>query len=191
MIKLFNVREVTARCVLLACLLALCACGQAASPQAANAPKASAQPVSLALVGYNYTNRHIDSFTVDGQGGGNLYVSSPTSGGGGTTCCVEYWPGTKVNTVTIRWQSGACYYHASSSNSPDIFDIYYEFYNEREVTVDDGIPANAKNMEVHFFPDGSIKAAVTASMSRPRLLLRKDREDRSKYPRCPNDKKPE
>ena len=191
MIKLRNIREVAARCVVLSFLLALCACGQAASSKAAIVPEVHAESVSLALVGYNYTNRHIDSFTVDGQGGGNLYVSSPTSGGGGTACCVEYWPGTRVNTVTIRWQSGACYYHASSPSSPDIYDIYYQFYKEREVTVADDVPADAKYMEVHFFPDGSVKAAVTASTSRPRLLLRKDREDHSTYPRCPNDKKPE
>jgi hypothetical protein len=36
-----------------------------------------------------------------------------------------------------------------------------------------------------------VKAAVTGSTSPPRLLLRKEREDNSKYPRCPNDKKPE
>lgn len=48
---------------------------------------------SLGIVGYNYTNRAINTFTIDGAGGGNLYVSSPASGGGGTTCCVPYVPG--------------------------------------------------------------------------------------------------
>jgi hypothetical protein len=47
-----------------------------------------AKPVGLAIEGYNYTNRFIDSFTVtdeDGNGawGGNVFLSSPTSGGGG------------------------------------------------------------------------------------------------------------
>jgi hypothetical protein len=184
--------EVAGRYVALAALCMVCACGRAAnSPDTPGVRKAYAQPVSLGLVGYNYTNRHIDSFTVNGHGGGNLYVSSPTSGGGGTACCVAYRPGTALNTVTVRWQSGACYYHVRGTSSDEVYDTYHQFYKEAEVTVADDIPAEAKYMEVHFYPDGSVKAAVTGSASPPRILLRKAREDNSTYPRCPGDRKPE
>jgi hypothetical protein len=81
--------------------------------------------------------------------------------------------------------------YTDSSTSDEIYDNYYTFYKEREVTVADDIGSRAKYMEVHFYPDGSVKAAVTASASPPRLLLSKERKDKSKYPRCPNDKKPE
>jgi len=91
----------------------------------------------------------------------------------------------------VRWQSGACYYHEKSTNSPDIYDTLYSFYKEKEVTVEDDIPPEASYMEIHFYPDGSVRAAVTGTESKPRLLLSKEREDNSKYPRCPNDKKPE
>jgi len=191
-IKLFNLREIDARFLAMTVLVTLCACGQAANPpDTSGVRKPYAEPVSLDVVGYNYTNRYIDSFTVDGQGGGNLYVSSATSGGGGDVCCTEYRPGTRLNTVTVRWQSGACYYHEKSPTSTQIYDTLYAFYKEKEVTVEDDIPPKASYMEVHFYPDGSVRAAVTGSESKPRLSLSKEREDNSKYPRCANDKKPD
>jgi hypothetical protein len=57
-----------------------------ASELKAGAPRHHA----LAIVGYNYTERYIDSFHVNGQGGGNLYVSGPTAGGGSSACCVSW-----------------------------------------------------------------------------------------------------
>jgi hypothetical protein len=171
-------------------LMILCACGQAVtSEDPAGAAKID-EPASLALEGYNYTNRYIDSFTVDGHGGGNVYLSSSTSGGGGTVCCVPYWPGTKANVVTVRWQSGACLYHKRSSTSDEIYERLHTFYTEQKVAVVENNKAPSKYMEVHFYPDGTVQAAVTASASPPRLLLSKDRKDNSKYPQCPNDAKP-
>ncbi|MBC7993450.1 MAG: hypothetical protein H7Z15_09445, partial [Rhizobacter sp.] len=38
---------------------------------------------SVVAYGYNYTDTYIDSFEVDGAGGGNLEVSTPTAPGGG------------------------------------------------------------------------------------------------------------
>jgi hypothetical protein len=192
LIKLSTIQRSPKRYLIMATFLILCACGQAHSEKDGTiARKSYAEPVSLAIEGYNYTNRHIDTFTVDGQGGGNLYVSSPTSGGGGTVCCISYRPGTTVNTVTVRWQSGACYYHVRSSTSDDVYDRYHLFYKEQEVTVSDEIPLEAKYMEIHFYPDGSVKAAVTDHASPPRFSLSKERQEKSKYPRCPNDKKPQ
>jgi hypothetical protein len=145
---------------------------------------------SLAIIGYNYTNRGIDSFSINGQGGGNIRVSSPTSGGGGTVCCALYTPGSTVKMVRIRWQSGACVFKEQSIFSKQMFDTLHLFYKEQEAPLEVLATTNASYMEVHFYPDGSIKAAVTAAMSPPRLFLDEQRRDKTPYPRCPDDREP-
>jgi hypothetical protein len=189
--KIFEWRMAGWYWLLLGIFVTLCGCSKAAVPGGElGGRRAGDGSVSLALIGYNYTNRHINTFTVDGQGGGNLYVSSPTSGGGGSVCCVPYWRGLKDYKVIVRWQHGACYYPIRSRTSGEVFDELHFFYKEVEVTVDDLSPNIPSNFEVHFYPDGSVKAAVTEFMSMPRLSLRKDRRDSTRYPRCPNDQKP-
>jgi len=148
------------------------------------------EPVMLAITGYNYTNRHIASFSVDGTGGGNIFVSTPTSGGGGSVCCALYTPGDFERKIVVRWQSDACYYHTKSTISNEVFDNLHYFYKEREVVVDRKVPAEPEVLEVHFYPDGSIQAAITAGVTLPRLKLDGERENKSRYPRCPNDQKP-
>jgi len=46
--------------------------------------------IMLALIAYNYTDRTIASYQINGAGGGDVSLSSSTSGGSGTTCCVQY-----------------------------------------------------------------------------------------------------
>lgn len=158
--------------------------------QQATVSSKSSKPVMLAITGYNYTNRHIAFFSVNGQGGGNLYVSSRTSGGGSTACCVRYKPGTKVRKLNVEWQSGGCYYSEKSTISDEVSDTLHYFTIRREVGVDPYIPADPHVMEVHFYPDGSIQAAITSQESLPRLKIDEARADKSLYPRCPNDQKP-
>lgn len=148
------------------------------------------QLLRLGIVGYNYTNRHINTFSVNGAGGGNVAVSSPTSGGGGTTCCVPYVKGVRDLRLTVKWQSGGCYYRVKSTISDEVFDHIHPYFKEAEILVEQPIEDNPKYVEIHFFPDGSIKAFITGSASLPRLKLPKERADRSPYPRCPDDKKP-
>lgn len=150
----------------------------------------SNEPVMLAITGYNYTSRHIAFFSVNGQGGGNLYVSSRTSGGGSTVCCVRYKPGAKVRKLNVEWQSGGCYYSEKSTISDEVSDTLHYFRVRRDVEVDPHIPADPQVMEVHFYPDGSIHAAITSQESPPRFKLDESRADKSLYPRCPNDQKP-
>ena len=147
--------------------------------------------VNLALKGYNYTNIYIYDFSVDGQGGDNLRVSGPSSGGGGSVCCVSYrtravpakWK------VKVRWHTAACTYNERISGG-ETFSDTYKFHKEVEVEVDPNVPDNPGYFEVHIYPDGHVEAAITEHDSYPRLKLNEDREDRSDYPRCPNDKKP-
>lgn len=158
--------------------------------QASGATQNSSEPKMLAITGYNYTNRHIGSFSVNGAGGGNIFVSTPTSGGGGSTCCVLYRPGTRVRKVMVEWQTGGCYFHEKSEVSGDVFDTLHSFSFRREVEVEPVVTTDPKVMEIHFYPDGSIKAAVTGGSQLPRLRLDGAREDKTRYPRCPNDQKP-
>lgn len=146
--------------------------------------------VELALTGYNYTNRHIEQFRVNATGGGNLYVSSPTSGGGGTACCVSYIIGAKKWRVRVRWQTDACTFNNETfSNGEQDYEVF-RYFKEVEVDVSPAIPARPNFFEVHFYPDGHVEAAVTEQGSRPRLLLPKEREDKTPYRRCPNDERP-
>jgi hypothetical protein len=146
--------------------------------------------LNLTLIGYNYTNRYIDGFSANGQGGGNLYVSGPTSGGGSSVCCVRYVQGTAARDVIVRWQSGGCMFRASGVFTDGSTQLAHGFYRELKVKVDPRIPKSPEYFEVHFYPDGHVEAAITDSPSSPRLVYSKDRADRSDFPRCPNDKEP-
>jgi len=174
-------------------LLSVSACN-AQAPEAPPAEKPVVKApmgtrIQLGLEGYNYTNRYIDAFDVNGQGGGNLFVSGPSSGGGGTACCVSYITGPGAWEVTVRWQTGACTFNERTSGGEKFNDIH-SFFKEVKVQVDPNIPDQPRYFEVHFYPDGHVEAAITEHASRPRLILSKDREDRSHYPRCPNGQEP-
>lgn len=156
---------------LLVCtLFALSACDP--TPERANQPagatqsnaKRIASPAAiperrsfgLTVYGYNYTDTYIDSFEVNGQGGGNLEVSIPTAGGGGSVCCVSVtsdmplpWP------YTIKWSR----------------NIYKKIWCEQTVLLHGPIPREPRYFEVHFYPDGHIELAVTEEASEPRLKL--------------------
>ena len=162
----------------------------------ANAPQNKVAPkppvgtsIGLTLTGYNYTNRYINTFEVNGQGGGNLFVSDSHSGGGGSVCCVSYITGPGVWKVTVRWQTAACTYNERTSGGERFYDIY-SFFKEARVEVDPKVPDHPGYFEVHIYPDGHVEAAITEAASPPRLILSEDREDKSHYPRCPNGKKP-
>jgi hypothetical protein len=146
--------------------------------------------LSLALVGYNYTSRYIDTFSVNGQGGGNLYVSSPTSGGGGTVCCISYVKGRPAGEVTVRWQAGGCMFRAPGPMADGRTHLAHSFFREIRVKVDPRIPDHPEDFEVHFYPDGHVEAAITDGSSSPRLVYSKLREDSSEFPRCPDEKEP-
>jgi hypothetical protein len=144
----------------------------------------------LTLTGYNYSNRYIDQFSVNGNGGGNLFVSGPTSGGGGSICCVRRVKGA-TRPVKVRWQSSACMYSEKASSGSEVFSRIHNYFTEAQVEVTFDNSDHPKYFEVHFYPDGHVEAAMTKEASNPRLVLSKQREDRSSFPRCPNDKNPE
>ncbi|MFY0526731.1 DUF3304 domain-containing protein [Archangium gephyra] len=119
------------------------------------------EPVSLEINGFNYTDLYIDSFEVNGQGGGNLFVSSPTSGGGGGVCCVSFTPGTRLPVqLKLKWTRDR------------------KRWCEKEALLTGPVPANPRHLGVHFFLDGHIEAELTEQDPEPRLRL--ERVDRGK-----------
>ena len=116
----------------------------------------------LTIVGYNYTDTYIGSFSVNGAGGGNIEVSSKTSGGGGGTCCAAIPADTALPlTLDIAWKR--------DGQVP---------WCRQTILLDGPVPADPQYLEVHFFQDGSIKAAMTDYPSLPRVQL-----DRASYVR--------
>ncbi|MEQ6341031.1 MAG: DUF3304 domain-containing protein [Gammaproteobacteria bacterium] len=126
---------------------------------------------------------------MNGIGGGNLHVSTVTSGGT-NVCCFSYTPGTPApKTVKVKWVASGCTY-IEIKRSDYISTRAHHFFKTLEAPVDPKVPANPGYFEVHFYPDGHVEAAITEHSSPPRLILSEDREDRSDYPRCPDDQKP-
>lgn len=155
------------------------------------APSNSSDIVSLTITGYNYTDRYINDFFVGSSSGGNVFVSSPNGGGGSSFCCATYVIGATLWKPLIRWQVGGCTFNRRKDSYGEVFFNIHHFYRELETTLDPKIPVNPKYLEVHFYPDGHVETAITELPSRPRLLLSAEREDKTPYKICPNNKEPE
>lgn len=138
-------------------------------------------PISYSVVayGYNYTDLYIDSFEVDGAGGGNLAVSTPSSPGGGSTCCAIVTSGLPLGTTfNIKWTRDR------------------ERWCQQDVPLTKPVPKDAKYLEVHFYPDGKIEIEATQRASTPRLALERasyarrrdtgNMNNDEKYSRCTN-----
>lgn len=145
----------------------------------------------LAIVGYNYTERGIGQFFVDGTGAGNIHVSSAYSGGGGTVCCADISSVDHPEKIAIKWQSGGCNYNTTKDPSGQLLYETHYFFKEAMVELPKPIPARPNVLEVHFYPDGHVEVAITEDSSPPRLRLDERRANRKPYAQCPNDKRPE
>lgn len=111
----------------------------------------------LTIVGYNYTDTAITSFSVNGAGGGNIEVSSRDYSYGGGTCCAPMPQGTPLPIpVDIKWQRDG---------------IGQRRWCEQKVPLTGPIPKDAGYVEVHFYQDGTIQAAITDYPTRPRVLM--------------------
>ncbi|MFY0526730.1 DUF3304 domain-containing protein [Archangium gephyra] len=121
------------------------------------------EPVSLTINGFNYTDLYIDSFEVNGQGGGNLFVSSPTAGGGKGVCCMSFRPGTKLPVqLRIKWTRDR------------------KRWCEKEALLTGPVPANPRHLGVHFFPDGHIEAEITEDYPELKLKLQDYNDEQRK-----------
>ena len=147
-----------ARLLLMLCIVAgavACTRQNAATPSAPASPSlAEPRNYNLTIHGYNYTDTGIGSFEVNGAGGGNLEVSTPTSSGGGSTCCATVYGAIyKTDPFTIKWSRDG------------------KTWCETKVLLNPSIPTEPQNFEVHFYRDGHIELAATDDYSEPRLKL--------------------
>ena len=126
---------------------------------------------SLAIVGYNYTDRYMDSFFVNGQGAGNLDISTPTAGGGSSMCCINWRDGSKLpKKINVQWVAAYCMQRRTNSDG-ETKDWREPLWKSADVDLNGPVPANPQNLEVHFYPDGHIELAMTEGDSPPRLTL--------------------
>ncbi|WP_082493843.1 DUF3304 domain-containing protein [Massilia sp. Leaf139] len=147
---------------------------------------------AIDIVGFNYTDQIIDSFSINGQGGGNIFLSNRTSGGGKSACCLVLSGAKKESLrIHVRWQSGGCLYITKSRISGEVFKNIFAYYKEAYVDVLHPKNHSPEHLEVHFYPDGSVRAELTNELSLPRIALNGKRNQKTNLPRCRDDKKPE
>jgi Protein of unknown function (DUF3304) len=148
----------------------------------------------LVIQGYNYTDMFIDSFTVNGAGGGNIFVSSPTTGGGKSVCCYSFNPNAaRPIQLKIRWAAAYCMEHKANPYAfgPRFVEERKTLWTEAIVPLHD-VTTPAMALEVHFYPDGHVEAAVTPGYSPPRLKLPITADEQrpgasTKFPPCSHE----
>jgi hypothetical protein len=183
--------------LVLACAtMTMVGCAQAGFPSEPPTTEVlSVNADSLLIQGYNYTNDYINSFTVDGQGGGNLYVSGPTSGGGKSVCCLSYPRGTPLPIkLKIRWVGSYCMWKEKNPYpfGQPYHDKRMDLWQEAEALAFDQSEGKPRALEVHIFPDGHAEAAITRGYSAPRMSLPDDYRGlrpgvQHTYPDCTDD----
>jgi Protein of unknown function (DUF3304) len=121
--------------------------------------------IAIGIVGYNYTDRPIYSFSVNGNGGGNIYLSSLTSGGGGTVCCMSVRRNTPLPiTMEVEWT----WDRVEDENGKV---LRAEEKRAVKAQLKGPIPENPTQFEVHIYPDGHAEVAVSDKYSPPRLKI--------------------
>jgi hypothetical protein len=119
------------------------------------------------IVGFNYTDRPIDTFRVNRTGGSNV-LAGASSGGGKTTCCIDIERGAK--TAIVRWEW--------SYTGPQLAEKFPAFVRGQ------GIPVPFDSFEtvvelpelpdgsdgylgVHFFPNQVVRITYSDRIPRP------------------------
>lgn len=126
------------------------------------------KPVMLGITGYNYTDRYIDRFSVGGQGGGNVFVSTATSGGGNTSCCIGYSPRRPLPIrMKVEWTWGRVEDSAGNIIKPDE-------HVETTAELHGPVPLDPRDLEVHFMPDRTVQLRITARPSKPVLIIERE-----------------
>jgi len=144
------------------------------------------------MIGFNYTNRVIESYSINGEGAGNVFLSSRTSGGGKSVCCIMISHlKSGIPRIQVRWQVDGCTYLTRSKISGEVFENVFPYYKQADIALPVPKTSKPQHLEVHFYPDGSVTAQLTESLSLPRISLAGQRTDVSNFPRCHDDKKPE
>jgi hypothetical protein len=118
---------------------------------------APSQTYTVTLAGYNYTERPISGYSVDGAGGGNMFAND-IDGGTGWACCAEVTVGKPVH---IRW---------TFTRTKSQFEAGLPIeHHEMDVMVPK--PEGAKQpeyMEVHFYSRTHIELRLVSFPGRAR-----------------------
>jgi hypothetical protein len=116
------------------------------------------EPVMLGILGYNHTDRYIDSFSVGGQGGGNAF---PMSGGARIACCIGYRPSRPLPIeMEVEWTFGY------RRNEQGEIVVPSETHQKKAI-LNGPVPDDPHNLEVHFMPDGTVQLRITSMRSPP------------------------
>lgn len=116
---------------------------------------------SVTVVGYNYTERPILTFSVNGAGGGNIFVNG---GGASFSCCGEVTIG-KPAEINWIYSATAKQYEAG---------LRKEHHTTTVITPPPEVP-EAEYLEVHFYPDHHVELALVKFPGKRRMP--KIRED--------------
>jgi len=108
------------------------------------------------IVGYNYTDKFIGAFEVNGNSGGTLLLSGPDESGGGPYCCFKYMIHESYPyQVEVTWAESSSdkkrTHFMAKIPQPETTDLEY--------------------LEVHFYPDGHVELKLTNDYGPPRLKL--------------------
>ncbi len=168
--------------------LALSACNGSSEPNPGRTETTQGPKMELAIVGYNYTAKYIDSFDVGPVGGGNIHLSSETGGGGGIVCCFVFHRDVGQRTVNVKWPESICKYNVRTFSNGATSSDFHDNLRNISVEIATPISDHPQFLEIHFYPDGTVQAAITEAISAPRIVLSKSRG--KPMPICPNNSKP-
>ena len=110
---------------------------------------------AVTMVGYNYTDRPIGIFSVNGVGGSNVFVNG---GGASFSCCVDVTVGKPAK---IEWV-----YHRTEKQYNAGIPI--ESHAATVIVPAPEAPA-ADYLEVHFYPDNHVELALVKFPGKRRL----------------------
>ncbi len=115
----------------------------------------------LGITGYNYTDRYIDGFSVNGQGGTNMGAHT---NGSGEACCIVWRPGTALPVpMFVEWTYG-------ENQDLRTGQIYKPRETHRvEVELKGPVPQNPTVFAVHFYPNNTVQVEVAEDYPKPRL----------------------
>ena len=103
---------------------------------------------SVTVTGYNYTERPIYTFSVNGSGGSNLFAKE-RGGGGGFSCCT---------TVTVGQPAEINWIYSATERQYNA-GVRKESRSTTVIVPSPQVP-EAKYLEVHFYPDDHVELAL-------------------------------
>jgi hypothetical protein len=109
-------------------------------------------------VGYDYTDRALLGFSVNGMSGGNVLLSTSIAGGGKYAFCVRLDP-----TIQAPFDIDVGYIREALVEYPSdrVIEPADRDIVRAHVRVTGPVPEKPAYLEVHFFPDGHVEASLS------------------------------